>query len=367
MTHPTWALALIAVLAGAPMAGARAQSVTMFGLVDVAVEHVTRVAPSGGSINRMPSLTGSFPSRLGIRATEDLGDGLRAVVVLEQGFAPDMGTFTQGGRAFGRQSLVGLTGPWGSVTLGRQYTMLYWALLDADVIGPALYGTGSLDAYIPNARADNAIAYRGTFSGLTVGATFSLGRDAVNAGSAGGTNCAGEGPTDPPACRELSALLKYDSPAFGAALAWDQIHGGTGAFAGLTSGDRKDTRISLNGYAQLGPVKGTLGLVRRDNGGVTATPRSDLWYVGAVWPVQPNWVIDGEWLRLSFNDSPNRATLAVARATYALSRRSAVYAMAGRIGNGGSLALSVSAGAGGSSPVAGGSQAAFALGLRHSF
>ena len=41
-----------------------AQTVTMYGVVDVAVEHVTNVAPTGSSLNRMPSLTGSQPSRV---------------------------------------------------------------------------------------------------------------------------------------------------------------------------------------------------------------------------------------------------------------------------------------------------------------
>jgi len=88
--------------------------------------------------------------------------------------------------------------------------MLYWSLLDADVLGPGLYGSGSLDNTIPNARADNAVAYRGSFNGLTLGATCSLGRDAVHAGSPAGTNCPGELASDPEACREWSAMLKYD-------------------------------------------------------------------------------------------------------------------------------------------------------------
>ena len=46
-------------------------------------------------------------------------------------------------------------------------------------------------------------------AGLTVGATFSLGRDGVNAGNPAGTNCAGEA-TDGRACREWSVLAKYD-------------------------------------------------------------------------------------------------------------------------------------------------------------
>lgn len=345
---------------------AQAQTVTAYGLLDLAVEHVGQVGTSGAGLTRVPSLTGTFPSRIGFRGTEDLGGGLRAVFTLEQGFAPDAGNFTQGGRAWGRQAFVGLSGTWGALTLGRQYTMLYWSLLDADVLGPGLYGTGSLDAYIPNSRADNAVAYRGSFDGLTVGATYSLGRDVVNAGSAAGTNCAGELANDKSACREWSAMVKWDTAAWGAALAWDEIRGGPGALFGLNSSSLKDSRLSANGYVKWGDFKGSLGLVRRDNKAGGATPRSDLWYLGAVWAAAPGWVVDCELLRLSFKHG-DAATLVAARATYSLSKRTAIYGQWGHIGNGGSLAISVSAGAGGSAPAPGAGQSAYAIGLRHLF
>jgi predicted porin len=349
--------------------GAFAQSsVTLYGVVDAAVEHVSNVSASGGSLTRMPSLTGSTPSRLGFRGSEDLGGGLRALYTLEMGIAPDSGALNQGGRIFGRQSSVGLAGPWGSVTLGRQYTMLFWSLLEADILGPNIHGLASFDSYIPNARADNAIAYRGTFSGLTVGATYSLGRDTVNAGpSPAGTNCAGESGTDQQACRAWSALLKYDTPTWGAALAVDEIRGGAGAFAGLTSSALKDTRVSANGYAKLGAFKVGAGLLRRDNEASVATPRSDLWYLGASYAVSPQLILDGQLARQKYEGSANAATLAAVRATYNLSKRTAVYASAGRMNNDGVLALSVSGGQPGSNPIAGGSQTGLAMGIRHSF
>ena len=55
------------------------------------------------------------------------------------------------------------------MTLGRQYTMLFWSQLDADILGPNMFGSGSLDSYLPNARTDNAIAYRGKLGGVELG------------------------------------------------------------------------------------------------------------------------------------------------------------------------------------------------------
>ncbi len=359
-----------AALSALSLAGAAAQTqgVSVYGILDTGVEYVNHVGAAGTSLKRMPGQTGALPSRIGFRGSEDLGDGLRAIFTLEQGLLPDTGTFGQGGRAFGRQSYVGLSGTWGALTFGRQYTMLFWSLIDADILGPGVYSSSSLDSYIPNARADNSIAYRGTFGGFTAGATYSLGRDAINAGpTPAGTNCAGEGTPDSRACREWSALAKYDAANWGGALAVDEIRGGAGAFGGLTNSALRDQRISVNGHFKFASTKLAAGLIRRNNDGSAATPRSDLWYVGAAQSLSDFWTLEGQVFRLSFKDSGNRATLGALRLSYLLSKRTMVYATAGHIVNDGTLALSVSAGQPGSNPAAGVSQTGAMVGVRHSF
>jgi predicted porin len=316
----------------------------------------------------MPTNTAYSPSRLGFRGSEDLGGGLYAVFTLESQIGLDTGNFLNGGRAWGRQSWVGLSGPWGTLSLGRQNTMLYWSLLDATIVGPNAYGGGSLDSYLPNARADNAVAYRGTFSGMTFGAMFSPGRDSVNAGpSPAGTNCAGESATDKSACREWSVLLKYDASAWGAAAAVDRLNGGPGAFAGLTSSALTDKRTLLNGWAKFGDWKFGVGAMRRVNEGNPVTPKSNLMFVGASVNVTPALVLDAEAIKLAFKSSPNAATLLTLRATYKFSRRTDAYFSAGHIANDGSLAMSVSGGASGSAPIPGGSQSGLLAGIRHAF
>ncbi|MDH0864428.1 porin [Mitsuaria sp. GD03876] len=360
--------------AGALCAAAQAQTATnvqIYGLLDVPVEYLNHVGASGASLTRMPGLSGGFaPSRLGFRGTEDLGDGLKAVFTLEMGLGADSGTLNQGGRAWGRQAYVGLQGGWGTISLGRQYSMLFWSQTDADILGPAMFGSGSLDSYLPNARVDNAIAYRGQFSGFTVGATWSPGRDAVNAGpSPSGTNCAGENAADKKACRQWSAMVKYDTPVWGLAAAIDEIRGGAGAFAGLTSSAMTDRRGTVAGWFKTGDWKLAAGVIARRNEGSATTPKSRLWYAGATWSLLPNWAIDGQVFKLDYQHSANEATLWAVRGTYFLSKRTSVYATAGRIDNDGTLALGVSnaAAAAGSTPVAGGSQTGLGAGIRHSF
>ena len=355
---------------------AQAQSVNLYGIVDAGIESVSNVDQAGGRLTRVPSNTGIMPSRVGMRGKEDLGAGLSAIYTLEMGFAPDTGASGQGGRLFGRQSLVGLSGDWGTVTLGRQWTMLFWSLLDSDIVGPSIYGLGSLDSYIPNARIDNSIAYKGKFSDITVGATYSLGRDTVNAGpSPAGTNCPGESGVDSKACREWSALVKYDTKTWGAALAYDTMNGRTPASAtdvvlpaGLTSSSKSDARLMVNGYVSLADLKIGGGVIRRNNDGSATRPKSDLWYIAAAYPVSPAWTIDGTVAKLSYKNINNfDSTLLAVRSLYKLSKRTTLYAQIGTIRNDSLTNVSVSGGAPGSNPALGGSQTGTMVGINHAF
>jgi len=347
---------------------AHAQSVTVYGILDLAVERLGDVGPAGASLTRVPGLTGSVPSRLGLRGAEDLGGGLKAVFTLEMGLGADTGALNQGGRAWGRQTYVGLAGPWGAITAGRQYTMLFWSIAEADILGPNLYSSGSLDSYLPNARYDNALAYRGRFSGLTIGLAYTAGRDGVNAGpSPAGTNCAGENAADRRACTGRSYMLKYDTPSWGVALASDSFHGGAGAYAGLVTSALTDTRTIVNGYLRVGDLKLGAGHMTRDNDGSATAPRSALTFVGASWALTPQVALEGELFELKFKNSPRKATLAAMRASYAISHRSTVYATLGRIDNRGALAISVSGAQAGGAPAAGASQSGLAAGIRQVF
>lgn len=359
-------LAALALTLGA--AQASAQSVTIFGLIDVGIESISNVGVNGNTLTRMPSNTASTPSRLGFRGTEDLGNGLKAGFVLESGIATDTGGLNHGGRLFGRQSYVSLSSnDWGEVGLGRQYTMNFWALLSADVIGASAHGLASLDSYLPNSRADNAISYRLKKGGWNLGATYSTGRDTATAGNPGATNCAGESSTDTMACREWSAMAKYDSDTWGLAWSQDVIRGGSGAIFGLGASDLTDTRSNFNGWVKFGDVKVGGGLLRRHNDGNSATPISNLYYLGLTVPVLPAVVIDAQAAVLDYKDSANQAKQLVVRGTYNFSKRTAAYLSLARLDNSGTLAVSVSNGAAGGLPTAGGGQTGIMMGLKHSF
>ncbi|GAB2891147.1 porin [Paraburkholderia jirisanensis] len=366
------------LLAGLASAPAFAQSsVTLYGVLDTGVEYVSHASATGGSVVRMPGVTGELPSRWGLRGSEDLGGGLKAVFALESGFNLRGGDLGQGGRLFGRQAWVGLEGNWGTLSFGRQYTMIYWALWDADILGPDIHGIGTLDSYLPNARSDNTIAYKGTFKGLTVGATYSFGRDGAGTGNSPGQGtCAGQVAGDSQQCREWSALLKYDAASFGVAAAYDEQRGGTNAAASffdgvapfpLTSSVNKDARVEANGYVKLGGLKIGAGWVGRRVQSNLQNVHSDLVFLGAQYFVTPALAVDGEAYRIVVNDQDARATLASVRATYWLSKATAVYAKTAYLWNSAHARFSVSAGGGGTTPGAGVGQLGAMVGIRHLF
>nr|WP_198983725.1 porin [Herbaspirillum sp. ASV7] len=362
----TVAVSAMALAAGLCASQAMAQSsVTIYGIIDTGVVYTTNANAAGNSVFKMPSLTGSFPSRLGFRGTEDLGGGLQAMFVLESGFAPDTGAMGQGGRLFGRQSYVGLKSDWGQVMLGRQINMTYISQLKTDVMGPNIFAIGSIDPYLPNARSDNSIGYLGTFSGFTVGATYSFGRDAAGPAGPAATNCPGEVAGNSKACRQVTGLLGYDGRGWGVTTSYDIMYGNTGASNGLTSSDNTDQRVTLNGYFMLGDVKIGGGVVdRRTRAAANTNTDSDLYYLGVSYPLSVALVLDAQVSRLNVKGSDNDVTLSVARLTYNLSKRTALYTSVGYIKNGGTSAVAIDAGG---TVGAGKNQFGVMSGIRHTF
>jgi predicted porin len=338
-------------------------TVQIYGVVDTSFSYLTNVDAAGHSITKMNSLTGELPSRIGFRGTEDLGNGLQAFFVLENGLSLDTGMTGQGNRLFGRQAQVGLKGAWGTLTLGRQLNMTYIAPQKADVLGPSLFALGSIDPYLPNARSDNAIGYMGVFGPVVVGATYSLGRDASNAGGPAATNCAGEVAGNAQACRQYTGLIGYETKAWGVNTSYDRMHGNTGAAGGLTSSANTDTRTTLNGYAMLGTVKVGAGVIDRDTKAATGRTESDLYYLGASYPFGA-FTVDGQWAKRVTRHADADVTMLSARLTYGLSKRTYVYTGVGRMVNDGTAAVALDAAG---TVGVGKTQNGFMAGLRHHF
>jgi len=171
-------------------AGSAAQaqsSMTLYGAVDANLEyvnHYSTVTPTAAnrfstgasaSLYRLNS-GGLSGSRFGLRGTEDLGGGLRALFALESGFSLDTGTSLNGGRLFGRQAFIGLSNKEiGSVTFGRQFVSQYDALSQFSPTGFASQYEPTVAEIGADYRSDNVVKYAGVFGPLTAVAHWTFG------------------------------------------------------------------------------------------------------------------------------------------------------------------------------------------------
>ncbi|MDR5836519.1 porin [Caballeronia sp. LZ034LL] len=159
--------------------GAQAQSsVTLYGVADDGLVYANNAAGHAQFQMNSGNIMGS---RWGLRGTEDLGGGLAALFVLENGFSVANGKFGQGNDEFGRQAYAGLASTQlGSLTLGRQYDSV------VDYTGPFESGTqwatsfgahpGDLDNMNNSNRVNNAIKYASaSFGGLSFGGVYGVG------------------------------------------------------------------------------------------------------------------------------------------------------------------------------------------------
>ncbi|MDR0996228.1 MAG: porin, partial [Zoogloeaceae bacterium] len=245
------ALAVVGALVAAP---ALAQTnVTIYGSIDMGFSHrgdayktnvygdYDRAGKSASSKNAIDSGI-SAGNRLGIKGTEDLGNGLKALFTLEAGFDADTGEQAQGGRLFGRQAFVGLTSDTlGTVIAGRLYTPHYSFLSAIDPFGAGtvgqyrnVFGTGyrtergGENLFDPT-RVDNAVAYVSpSFSGFNVTAAYS-----ANAIGQEGSLRKGEWDTNPATpdygsgndgdARVYAVMPRYTNGPLDLAVSWHKI------------------------------------------------------------------------------------------------------------------------------------------------
>ena len=177
---------IVALAALAATASFAQSSVTIWGVVDAAVGSYK--ANDGTTATKMTTSRLSS-SQLGFRGTEDLGGGLKAGFWLEAGLDNDSGlgqatstnnqtATTAGGLSFNRRSTLDLSGNFGAIRLGRDYTPDFWSKTVFDPFGTLGVGAASnLNQSGVNAataaRASNGVSYLYGFApnaGSSVGA-----------------------------------------------------------------------------------------------------------------------------------------------------------------------------------------------------
>ncbi|WP_414694277.1 porin [Paraburkholderia sp.] len=161
-------------LATLPAVSRAQSSVTLYGIIDAGITYVSN---AGGSHQVKFDDGVSYGNRWGLKGTEDLGGGLKAVFKLESGFHVGDGTLTNGGSLFGRQAYVGVQSNWGTLTLGNQIDMtqemVYMYNVSAWASGYAI-NQGDFDR-MNGDHLPNAVKYMSnTYGGFQFGGMYSF-------------------------------------------------------------------------------------------------------------------------------------------------------------------------------------------------
>lgn len=197
------ALAVAAMASGAAFAQS---NVTVYGIADMGYNYSSgSEAKAAGNATgvgaaKLKSRSGvdsglQSGSRLGFKGTEDLGNGLSALFTYEMGLNVDQGTSGQGSKTFGRQAFVGLTGGFGTVLAGRVYTPQFGLVTKVDPFGTGTVGDVSFGRGVYTMATGRLIGH----------ALVQQNESAV--GKLDGTNTAGE--------IRLDNVIAYVTPTFG--------------------------------------------------------------------------------------------------------------------------------------------------------
>lgn len=303
------ALAALATISGAAMAQS---SVTIYGRLDASVG--SEKAGAAGAAQSTSQLQSGLlsTSRLGFRGTEDLGGGLKAIFQLEGALNVDDGTAA--GYRFGRMSIVGLSGGFGTVKLGLHDTsfddirdisvssVLWDSAFTPTTIAYSNSVGGVAVGHVADysSRASNQIRYESpNFGGFTAGVSYGLDEQAS------------------PVKRDTTAFnVRYRGGALDVGVGYQELDNEVSAL--------KREYTTLAGAYNFGVVRVSAGYNMAEQG----TLESDGFTVGVNMPMGPWDFSVGYAYNKSENagvDSAKSKGLAFG-ATYSLSKRTRVYA-----------------------------------------
>ena len=176
-------LLALAVLTAVTGAASAQSSVTLYGKVDLGL--VLDSGNAGGKSVRISSgVTGG--SRIGFKGVEDLGGGMKAAFQLETGYCADSAAgapnFCTGSNQFmGRQAHGDLTGAFGALSAGRQYSLGFNNLSTIDPFGTGFAGQVNNIVDPSGIRLNNSATYSTpNIGGLTASAEIAFGEQTGN-------------------------------------------------------------------------------------------------------------------------------------------------------------------------------------------
>lgn len=315
------ALAVLGAFAGVAQAQT---SVTIYGSFDAGVRYQNNQNANGNSRLTMNSAGTYNSNRLGFKGVEDLGGGLNAHFTLENGFLSGSGAQSDT-RLFNRSAFVGLGGQWGSLDLGRQYTVAFKTVGAYDPFNYKFTGIiptsqGSIAA---GTRFDNDIQYTGTFGPITARAEWALGEQVGSArnGSAQAIGATyANGPISVGAAYTLRKPLITGTGAAGTA-------GGTGANASSNQDNRDWT---VGGAYTFGPARVAAGYAREKQDLTRGSIQQKNAWLGGSYDLTPALGLTAAYYHTKLENIAGAASgtrqLLIIGSTYALSKRTNLYA-----------------------------------------
>ena len=314
---------IVAAAAASFATVAHAQSsVTLYGVLDAGITYQSNVG--GKSLWSMGS--GIDQSRFGLRGSEDLGGGLKAIFTLESGFGIGNGKLGNNGGMFNRQAFVGLSSQYGTVTLGKQYdaTQDYLAPLTATGSWGGTYFAHPLNNDRLSTNGDvalnNSIKYTSAnYAGLQFGGTYSFSNN---------TNFGNN--------RAYSAGAAYQFQGLKLAAAYSQANLGDGTNTSGASSINAQGRVRTYGAAAgyaFGPAQvgaaWTQSRIDNQANGV-GTLRADNYEVNAKYNLTPALGLGAAYTytNAKVNNGSSHWNQFGVQADYALSKRTDVYAQA---------------------------------------
>ncbi len=334
---------LIALAALAAATSAFAQSsVTLYGNLDASIGrkqtldiqvdgfgNLTGVSKSGA--NKIDS-SDLYESFFGVRGEEDLGGGLKALFKLEAPIAVDTGAANS--QLFSKNALVGLSGGFGTVSLGRIESLFKVESAAFNPFGSsAIYspsarlglGKGQLNSLLSQLQSgyslnstdgswSNTVAYASpNLSGVTLGAQYSA-KETGRGSAADGTYNGG--------AYDLSA--GYASGAFAASLVYGEVRS-----TDATASSIKDKAWLAGASYDFGVVKafaqyGRDKFTQRDEEG-SVTPK--FFQLGVSAPVGANGTVLASFGRtkVTLDDVSFKTHDLSLGYTHSLSKRTSVY------------------------------------------
>jgi predicted porin len=304
------ALAVLGAFAGVAQAQT---SVTIYGSFDAGVRYQNNQDAAGHSRLTMGS-NGTYNSnRIGFKGVEDLGGGLNAHFNLETGFNSGTGALNNtNNQLFQRSAFVGLGGQWGSLDLGRQYTVAFKTVGAYDPFNYKFTGIiptsqGSIAA---GTRFDNDVQYTGTFGPITARAEWALGEQAGSARNA--------------SAQALGVTYANGPLSVGGAYTLRKPNVGTAAATNFQ--DNRDWTVG--GAYTFGPARVAVGYSKETQDLAVGSVQQKNAWVGGSYDITPALGLTAAYYdtKLDNGNASGKRQLLIVGATYALSKRTNFYA-----------------------------------------